>query len=200
MEARRHFDRWAERYDRSPVQAWLRALQEEAARRVRLPPVGGILLDVGCGTGSALLLARLVHPGAATLGVDLSTNMLRAARRKGLPRLVAGAAEALPLRSASVNAILCTASFHHYPDPESAAREFHRVLKPGGEAHVLDPSVPRVVMRALEFAVHRVPFRGRRVHGAVRLRRVLRDAGFGEVRTRWTGVVGRHTIARKASA
>lgn len=166
--------------------------------RLRLPPVGGVVLDVGCGTGEALLLARLRHPGAATLGCDLARGMLREAHAKGLRRLVASDAASLPLADASVDAVTCFAAFHHFPDPEGAAREMLRVLKPGGEAHVVDASAPRIAFLAREIAAHGRTLKGRRTHAAWQIRRVLRQAGFAKVETRWLGPVTRHTIATNA--
>ena len=88
-------------------------------------PAGGAILEVGCGTGR--LLAEL---GAyRRIGLDPSDSMLRQAR--GLD-VVRGVAEHLPLGDRAVDLVFASLAFHHFPDQPRAAREIHRVLRPGG--------------------------------------------------------------------
>jgi len=94
------------------------------------------ILDLGCGTGrfSECLSG---HFNADVLGIDPSTKMLRQAREKRRIRRVyyqRGYAEAVPLRSQSVDMIFMSMSFHHFSDPNRAARECRRVLV--GHGHV----------------------------------------------------------------
>lgn len=49
-------------------------------------------------------------------------------------RFVRGLGEELPLRSASVDAVLCKGALDHFMDPAITVREIERVLKPGGRA------------------------------------------------------------------
>jgi SAM-dependent methyltransferase len=42
----------------------------------------------------------------------------------------------------------CVASFHHYPHAKRALSEIHRVLKPGGQLVLADPTAP-LPIRAL---------------------------------------------------
>jgi S-adenosylmethionine-diacylgycerolhomoserine-N-methlytransferase len=44
------------------------------------PPVGGSVLEVGCGTARNLIAAARLFPGAMCYGVDISGEMLRTAR------------------------------------------------------------------------------------------------------------------------
>lgn len=97
------------------------------------------ILDVGCGTGINLLEAsRALGPCRDLVGVDLSTGMLQAARRKAAAmgvnaRFMRGDAEALELPEDTFDLSVCNSVFHWFPDPGRAVREMARVLRPGGQ-------------------------------------------------------------------
>lgn len=94
------------------------------------------VLDAGSGAGhTALALA----PGAAHVtAVDLSATMLAQGRRLALERGLANVAfqvgdvEALTFADASFDLVASRYSAHHWPRPQRALAEFHRVLRPGG--------------------------------------------------------------------
>ncbi|WP_233488978.1 class I SAM-dependent methyltransferase [Blastococcus sp. TF02-09] len=88
------------------------------------------VLDVGAGTG--LLTDVVVAAGHRVVAVDPAPEMLAqlTARLPGVPT-VAGTAEAVPLTDAAVDAIVAGQAAHWF-DPGPAAREFRRVLRPGG--------------------------------------------------------------------
>jgi len=134
--SRRLFDGWSRVYDNPMVQAFTyRPVQNAVVAAVRaLAPER--VLDVGCGTG--LLTARLrTEFGIDTIGCDYSRGMLEQAKTNS-PELgwVQGDAMALPIAGRSINAIVCTESFHWYPDQARALVEFARVLQPGGRAYI----------------------------------------------------------------
>jgi len=54
---------------------------------------------------------------------------------------VVGSGEELPFQSESFDVVLATAVFDYFPEPRRAAREIHRVLKPGGILMVSAPAV-----------------------------------------------------------
>ena len=92
------------------------------------------ILDLGCGTGrfSEGLATRL---DAFVAGIDPSEKMLARAREKRrLARVqyLRGTAEAIPLLSGAMDMIFMSMSFHHFTDPDSAARECRRVLRKNG--------------------------------------------------------------------
>ena len=92
------------------------------------------ILDLGCGTGrfSDSLASRF---GARVVGLDPSEKMLHQARRKRSQALVSyerGTAEAIPLVDGIVDMIFMSMSFHHFRDPERAARECRRILRADG--------------------------------------------------------------------
>jgi SAM-dependent methyltransferase len=115
----------------------VRFLLGEAPRRV---------LDVGAGTG--LLTERLVAAGHDVVAVDPSAQMLEqlAARLPGVPTHQ-GPAEQLPLGAASVDAVVAGQAAHWF-QPDAAAAEMRRVLRPGGVVglvwNVRDERVPWV--------------------------------------------------------
>ncbi len=86
--------------------------------------------DVGAGTGK--LTRTVVEIGAEVVAVDPDSAMLAALRANvhGVPTFV-GSAERMPLPDASVDAVLLGQAWH-WVDPEPAAAELGRVLRPGG--------------------------------------------------------------------
>jgi SAM-dependent methyltransferase len=128
---RRFFAGWSKFYEATPIfSRLLRGQQDEGLRRIDLKP-GERLLDLGCGTGRALQLSP-------ALGADASLEMLRQAPRG---RVTCAHAGELPFRARAFDAVLCTNSFHHYPDTDGTLREIRRVLKPGGRAVLIDPNL-----------------------------------------------------------
>ncbi|SEP27950.1 class I SAM-dependent methyltransferase [Trujillonella endophytica] len=88
------------------------------------------VLDLGAGTG--LLTEALLAAGHRVVAVDPAPPML-AQLRSRLPRAAAatGAAEAIPLAGASVDAVVAGQAAHWF-DPARAAAELRRVLRPAG--------------------------------------------------------------------
>lgn len=106
-------------------------LTERGLRLAELAP-GARLLDIGCGPGASLALAR-ERFCARTVGLDLSASMLAEARsrRPGL-RLVRAAAAALPFGDACFAAVLCECVLSLLPEPGAVLAEIGRCLVPGG--------------------------------------------------------------------
>jgi SAM-dependent methyltransferase len=126
---------------------------------LRIAP-GRTVADVAAGTGK--LTRLLVASGARVVAVEPVESM-RAFLASTAPDVhaVAGAAEALPLRDQSVDAITVAQAFHWF-DADAALHEFHRVLRPSGRVGLLwnarDRSVPWV--DALWTIMDRVEKRG----------------------------------------
>lgn len=96
------------------------------------------ILDVACGTGSALNQLALAHPGEKYWGLDLSPYYLRHAGRRLAHvqdlSLVAENAEHMPLADASFDVVTSVFLFHELPARarRNVLAEMRRVLKPGG--------------------------------------------------------------------
>ena len=118
---------------------------------------GKRVLDLGCGDGEFTPL--LASHGAHVIGLDISTDLLRLARTRieldGFGRQVrplCGSAHVIPLQSESVDLVFGMAVLHHL-DLDLAAREVHRVLKPGGRAIFKEPMRNSKVIAALRAMV-----------------------------------------------
>ncbi len=92
---------------------------------------GTAVLDVGCGSGLALVLAQ--QRGAVPSGVDISPGLLGIACDR-LPHadLRVADMESLPFGDASFDAVTGVNAFQFAGDPRRAVREAARVTRPGG--------------------------------------------------------------------
>jgi ubiquinone/menaquinone biosynthesis C-methylase UbiE len=94
------------------------------------------VLDAGSGAGhTALLFAPHV---AHVVSVDLAPAMLAQGERQAQERRLTnmefrqGDVEALPFADGTFDLVVSRYSAHHWPHPQRALGEFHRVLRPGG--------------------------------------------------------------------
>jgi ubiquinone/menaquinone biosynthesis C-methylase UbiE len=128
-------EKWGITYRRGSQAQVKRKLRKALGRRTE--PFERAL-EIGAGTGYFtlnLMRAGLVREGVCT---DISAGMLdelaRSADRLGLRVETACCdAEALPFDDESFDLVVGHAILHHVPDLHRAFREFHRVLRPGGE-------------------------------------------------------------------
>ncbi|MFZ1086275.1 MAG: methyltransferase domain-containing protein [Terracidiphilus sp.] len=90
---------------------------------------GESILDLGCGDGH--LTQRLLAAGARVTGIDLSPEMVDAARARGVDARE-GKAESLPFADQSFHAVFSNAALHWVRDQEAMMAEVRRVLSPGG--------------------------------------------------------------------
>ena len=114
---------------------------------------GQCVLDYGCGDGPDTTL--LAYRGASVQALDLSPDLLERAagrlRLDGYDHLVTfhcGSAHDVPLPDGSVDLVVGHAILHHL-DLTLAAREVHRVLRPGGRALFLEPVRDSRLLRAV---------------------------------------------------
>jgi len=144
-EARRSFDWGVGRYE-STAERLLpvaHVLIESAALHA-----GERVLDLGCGTGNAALLAAA--QGARVTAVDPAVRLLDAARARAVNEglditFLPGEAASLPLGDASMDAILSVFAVIFAPDAAGAAAEMSRVLAAGGRI-ILSAWIPQGTM------------------------------------------------------
>jgi SAM-dependent methyltransferase len=92
-----------------------------AAYLRRHVPTDGVVLNLGSGSGTRY--GGAIHVDLFPFpGVDLVADITH-----------------LPVRDASVDAIICLATLEHVPHPAEVVREIGRVLKPGGTCYLTTP-------------------------------------------------------------
>lgn len=130
------------------------------------PQSSDVIADVGCGTGSFLMLAGKTAPSARLIGIDPDERVLERAERKlrsasvkadlyhgyirDIGRLLA---------NAGVNKIVSSLVFHHLslPEKRDGLSAMFTALKAGGELHLADYGLQsNRLMRGLFRLVQRV--------------------------------------------
>ena len=161
---------------------------------------GALVLDVGCGDGTAAATAAPFLAGHRIVGVDWSQDALRRARPR-MSAAVRGELDGggLPFADGCADAVLFSEVVEHLVDPDGALDELRRVLRPGGHLMLSTPNLAAWYNRALLLAGRQPVFSEvslRGIHGrpgtevvghlrlftARALRSFLASAGFEDVR------------------
>jgi len=105
-----------------------------------LLPSNYIVADLGCGTGN--VAAKIAPNIRQVIGVDASTAMLKAARKRceGLENveLRRGDLSAIPIEDSTCDAAMLLLVLTYVPEPEIVLRELGRILKKNGKAVIVD--------------------------------------------------------------
>lgn len=147
-----------------------------------------LILDLGCGTG--ISTRQLVRIGEV-VGCDIDAVMLKHARLNKAKNIkyVLGAAEKLPFKDKSFDAVTAFAAFHWF-DNKKALSEIKRVLKPRGLFFIIGKSGHNswgqgyrdTIQKVIKRDIAQFPFLGVNPH------RSLLKAGFVKVKTKkWPG-------------
>ena len=119
------------------------------------------------------------------LGADISPEMVRRANDlvAGLANVgfVVADSEALPFPSGVFSAVLCTASFHHYPNPRNALSEMARVLETAGRLVIADGVGDRLAARIADRILRWVDRSHIRLYRTDELTTMLGGAGFSDI-------------------
>ncbi len=105
----------------------------------------GNILDVGTGPGYLPVMLAQRNEALKLTGIDLSPAMIKIARKNarkaGVEERVdfkVASAYDLPFPNETFDAVISTASLHHWHRAEKAFEEIYRVLKKGGKAFIYD--------------------------------------------------------------
>lgn len=103
------------------------------------------LLDLGCGTGSLLVVAKSKYPNVDMAGVDIDSKVLEIAQKKIQKsnlniKLIKSSADKLPFTDNSFDVVVSTLVFHHLPTDvkKAALKEIYRILKKDGRFLLAD--------------------------------------------------------------
>lgn len=137
---REEFNRWAEAGRGEGMEQDHLPITLLVLEKMRLAAADNVL-DVGCGSGwLARRLAKRV-PEGRVVGMDVSDEMIRVARRTSLEfeNIVYAAGEVgeIPWDANFFNHAISVESAYYWPEPAAGIREIFRVLRPGGAAWIL---------------------------------------------------------------
>jgi arsenite methyltransferase len=106
---------------------------------------GEVVLDLGCGAGTDLLIAaQMTGPEGRVIGVDMTSSMLATAGSSadamglGNVELHEALIESLPVPDASVDVVISNGVIDLVPDKDAVMDEIERVLRPGGRLQIAD--------------------------------------------------------------
>lgn len=183
--ARRWFDRRAGSYETGFTSRWRDPVQRESLNALDLSGEDR-MLDVGCGTGAASRAAAAV--ASSVVGIDLSPEMIReaagAAEAIENVRFEVADSEGLPFGDREFTAVLCSNSFHHYPEPLQAVREMARVLAPNGRLVIGDACADLATARVADRFLRLFEPGHVRLYRSAELGSFLYRAGLSQVRIR----------------
>lgn len=118
------YNHLAENYDLRQQNPSTELLKKKEARLIKKYSTG-LILDLGCGTGCHLGLSENV------VGLDMSEKMLKIAKMRG-KQLIQGDIENLPIKTNSLDTVLCFYSTLNLVGLGKATKEISRVLKFNG--------------------------------------------------------------------
>ncbi len=183
-----------------PLLRW--GMREETFKRgliaqAQITP-GYRVLDLGCGTATLTILIKQLHPEATVIGLDGDPQVLEIGRAKAARAgvditLDQGMAFQLPYPDTSFDRVLSSLVLHHLTreDKQRTAYEAFRVLRPGGELHVVDFGKPHTVpAHMLSLVTRRLERAADNIAGL--LPKMFRRAGFEAVEeaARYMTIVG----------
>ncbi len=146
-------------------------------------PLGGPVLDVGCGNG--IFTLRFASAGANVTGLDYSRHLLK---QNTHPRLVCGDATSLPFPDGNFEVVFEANVLHHVPDREHVIREMARASR--RYVVLLEPNRYNPLMFAFSLAVRAE--RGVLKSCMARLDAEVSRCGLRVVKTLTTGMISQN--------
>jgi demethylmenaquinone methyltransferase/2-methoxy-6-polyprenyl-1,4-benzoquinol methylase len=145
--------------------------RRDVVERAGLPPKGGLLLDLGGGTGDLGLEALRRNATTIPIEADFTLEMMRVGQeRPGTSALRWSAADALnlPFPDDTFDAVVSGFLLRNVVNLPQTLGEQYRVIKPGGRLVALDTTRPKnnLLSPFIRFYMHIViPLLGRLISG-----------------------------------
>jgi SAM-dependent methyltransferase len=182
---REEFNRWAEAGKGESMENDHLPIVEPVLALMRIAPDENVL-DIGCGGGwlSRLIAPRV--PDGRMVGMDVSDEMVRHARRNCAALdncvFVVGGVDEIPWEPNFFTKIISVESSYYWPDPAQGMREIFRVLREGGSAWIVIN-----YYRDNPYCHHWGELLAVRTHllSAEEWKQLFRDAGFADVEHRF---------------
>jgi ubiquinone/menaquinone biosynthesis C-methylase UbiE len=192
------YDNWADTYDHSFWPVWLDRWVDAFAQDV---PEGSSVIDIGCGTGNALLRLSKRNPSLLA-GIDISPKSIVVAKAKlsSLPvDLRAGDAESnLPWPNDTFDVAVMNATIHHFPKPENVLHQAFRILKPQGRLIIADPLFFFPVLQIVNLLLRIYPLNGDlQFFSQKGLRKLVKRCGFQGIEQKHAAFLARYTMGFK---
>ena len=161
------------------------------------------LLDAGCGPAPMISLLAEKYPDRHYTGLDLTPAMIEQAKKKNISNatFVVGDCENFPFENDSFDAIICSMSFHHYPNPQAFFDNVYRVLRKNGRLILRDYTSNGVVlwfMNYIELPLARLIGHGDvKVYKREEFKEMLEKAGFTKMKIKAEEKFRCHVVAVK---
>jgi SAM-dependent methyltransferase len=137
---RQEFNRWAEAGRGEGMEEDHLPIVLPVLYQMNLAPDDNVL-DVGCGAGWLVRMIAERVPEGRVIGMDISDEMVRHARRNYVAienaMFVIGGVDEIPWDANFFTHAISVESAYYWPDPARGLREIQRVLREGGSAWIL---------------------------------------------------------------
>jgi arsenite methyltransferase len=139
-ELREEFNRWAEDGRGEGMEEDHLPIVLPTLELMNIQPADNVL-DVGCGAGWLVARMAALAPEGRVIGMDVSDEMVRLARRRyvDVPHalFIEGGVDEIPWEDAFFQKVITVESAYYWPDPARGVREMFRVLADEGTAWLL---------------------------------------------------------------
>ncbi|MAG59713.1 hypothetical protein CMO96_02910 [Candidatus Woesebacteria bacterium] len=141
----------------------------------------GKILDVGCGSGSTLVLLKEL--GWDVYGIEIDKNAVKIAQERGLLNVKLGEYEKIAdFPNNYFDSIRLYHVIEHIPDPRNCLQLIHKKLKPGGEVLLGTPNTDSTVSKLFgRFWYHLDIPRHLFVFSPKTLSRIVKSEGFSHL-------------------
>lgn len=139
-----YYKEWMERQMERRIPMWRRRLKE-----VKEYKDNGNLLDLGCGIGTFLRLAK--QEGFEIFGTEISEYASRYVKEKLGIDVFRGDLEEADFPPDNFNVLTMWHTLEHLPNPKAAVEEIRRILKKDGLLVIATPNLDNFITRVLYF-------------------------------------------------